>query len=79
MTKIDVRCSTKRTFVRILPDSGESVGDNSDEEVDEPEVEDNYADDEEEAGDEELGVHHLVHQRRPLQSKSRLVVSWVSA
>ena len=51
----------------LLPDSSERVRDNGDEEIDEPEVEDDDADDEEEARHEVLRVNHVVHERGPLR------------
>ena len=50
----------------VAPDRRERVRDHSDEEIDEPEIQDDDADDKEEARHEELGVHHVVHQARPL-------------
>ena len=44
--------------MRLLPDRGEGIGDDGDEQVQEPEVEDDDGDDEEEAGDEVFGVDH---------------------
>ena len=64
----DVRRSPKRALLRVLPDGGERVRDHGHEEVDEPEIEHDDADDEEEARDEELGVHHGVHEGGPLFS-----------
>ena len=52
----------------IFTDSGKRIGDDRNEQVDEPEIEDDNTDDEEEARDEEFSVHHGVHQRRPLQT-----------
>ena len=62
-----LRGSSECTLVGIFTDSGKRIGDDRNEQVDEPEIEDNNTDDEEEARDEEFSVHHGVHQRRPLQ------------
>ena len=63
-----LRGSSECTLVSIFTVSGKRIGDNGNEQVDEPEVEDDNTDDEEEARNEEFSVHHRVHQRRPLQT-----------
>ena len=60
------RSGAKSALVRIFSNGRESICNDRDEKIDEPEVEHNDTDNEEEAGDEEFGIHHLVHQRRPL-------------
>jgi hypothetical protein len=65
---LDSRCGTERARSRFGSDSGERVGNNGDEQVDEPKIEYDEANDKKEAGYEELRVDHLVHQRRPLVS-----------
>ena len=45
----------------IFTNSGERIGNDRNEQVDEPEIEDNNTDDEKEARDEEFSVHHGVH------------------
>jgi hypothetical protein len=64
----DLRCGTERTFLRLRPDGCESVGDNSDKKVDEPEIKYNDGCDEEDARNEELRVDHVVHHRGPLKT-----------
>ena len=62
----DVRRSPKRALLRVRADGRERVRDDRDEQVDKPKVEDDNANDVEEARHEELGVHHSVHEWRPL-------------
>ena len=52
--------------MRVFTNGRECVGDNGDKQVDEPEIQDDETDDEEKTRDEELGVHHSVHEWRPL-------------
>lgn len=63
---MNVRSSTECTLVSVAPDCRERIRNHSDEEIDEPEIQDDDADDEEEAGHKKLGVHHVIHQSRPL-------------
>lgn len=58
------RSSTERRLMRLLTNSRERIRDHSHEENDQPKIEDDDADDEEDAGHEELGLDHAVHQRR---------------
>lgn len=65
-----LRCSAEGAFMRVLADGREGVRNDGNEKVDEPEVQHDDAHNEKEAGDEELRVHHVVHQRRPLPEVS---------
>jgi hypothetical protein len=62
-----LRRGTECTFLRLGPDGRECVGDHGDKKVDEPEIKYNDGCDEEQAGYEELGVDHAVHDRCPLK------------
>lgn len=59
----NLRSSSKGTLIRVLADSREGICDDSHEQIDQPEVENDDAHDEKEARDEELRVHHGIHQR----------------
>lgn len=59
----DVRSCAKRALVSVLANGGEGVRDDSDKQIDEPEVEYNNAHNEKEARDKEFSIHHVVHQR----------------
>jgi hypothetical protein len=59
---VDSRDSTERARSRFRFDGRESVCDHGDEQVDQPEVEHDKANDEKEAGYEELRVDHGIHQ-----------------
>lgn len=63
----DLRRGTECTFLRLGPDGCECVGDHGDKKVNEPEIKYNDGCDEEQAGHEELGINHAVHDISPLK------------
>ena len=62
---INSRSSTKRTRLRLRPNSRKRIRNNRHEKVDQPEIEDQHADDEEETRNEVFRVHHAVHHGGP--------------
>jgi hypothetical protein len=58
---MDLRDSTERARSRFCPNGGESVCDHGDEQIDEPKIEHNEANDKKEARNEKLRVDHGVH------------------
>ena len=67
MTKNFIRCGTKSTFAGCRANGSKCVGNDSDEQIDEPKVKDNDRKDEKETRDKEFRVDHGVHHRRPLK------------
>jgi len=55
---MDLRGSAERARSCFCPNGGESVCDYGNEQIDEPKIEHNEADDEKEARNEELRVNH---------------------
>lgn len=64
--KVDSRSCTKGTSLSVLSNSREGIGDNRNEQVDQPEVENDDAHNEEQRRDVEFRVHHLIHNWCPL-------------
>ena len=69
-----LRSSAECALICVFANSGEGIGDHSDEQIDEPEIQHDDANDEEKAGYEELGVHHGVHEGRPLRTNALMSV-----
>lgn len=67
---MNLRRGTEGALLRVGANCRERIRDDGNEEVEQPVVQHNDAHNEENAGDEKLGVHHLVHQGRPLENAS---------
>ena len=65
LRRVDSLSSPKSTTLRTLPNRRKSIRNNSNEQIEQPKVQYDHTRYEEERGDEELGVHHLVHDGRP--------------
>jgi hypothetical protein len=61
------RGSTESTGLGLLPNCRESVGNDSNEQVDQPKVEHHDTDDVKDTREEVLRIHRCIHQWRPLE------------